>query len=548
MLLVNGQDFEAVWKALSVGRRQSRRDPLRLLRDSSSPSQVCFSPSILTMADLEDGPAQGEVPPPKKKSLFAKPAWAKEPQEQKAGIDFFSRADELWPGRFHEDQKKSQKKQIRLEKRPTTSAERKSSRTPDGKRRRMTPKEGTRGHSSEGSLNHDDPNESLWKLRQVSSIAVDGHILTASRGSTLSTPGSQNSLSNSSRPKPQASLASLAERRSRDIHAQKEEGLRNEVRSKGCISLSDGENEAGGVGQGFSNGAAITLDDDDDRLAIAPKSIISIEDDPDMSDEEFAELAKEARAHEKQRALDHLNAGQSFETKSHDSNESNIPVHATDDIFEDRSVTSEDPIIEIFVSSWIEGTNPLRVQRKLSQKLREVRLIWCDKQMISGQPLAKSVKDSIFLTWRGKKLFDMTNCKSLGLKLDGNGCLFSEGEGFMDGKVHFEAWTPDLYEEHQRKLSAKQDRGDSEDDLMEVVEHPVQKIKLIMKAKDMEPLKLQVKPTTTFHKMATAFRDSRDIPEGKDIAFYFDGDKLDPESRVEDTELADMDNVEVHIR
>jgi hypothetical protein len=48
-----------------------------------------------------------------------------------------------------------------------------------------------------------------------------------------------------------------------------------------------------------------------------------------------------------------------------------------------------------------------------------------------------------------------------------------------------------------------------------------------MKAKGIEPLKLQVKSTTTFHKMAAAFWGSREIPKGKDITLYFDGDKLD---------------------
>jgi hypothetical protein len=314
--------------------------------------------------------------------------------------------------------------------------------------------------------------------------------------------------------------------------------------------LSDSENEAGDV-QGISHAAPqpLNLDDDDNIIPTPPKNITRIEGDPDMSDEEFPELAREARQREKRKVLERVKASCSFENQNYDTNGSNSPVHVVDDIFDERSIHSEDPVVEIFVSSWIEGTNPLMVRRKLSQKLREVRLVWCDKQLISGQPLAKSVKDSIFLTWRGKRLFDLTNCKSLGLKIDGSGNLFSDGEGFMDGKIHFEAWTPDLYDQNQRKLAAKQDRGDGEDELEGPLEDIAEKkIKLIMKAKDMEPVKLQVKPTTTFGKMVAAFRGKRDIPEEKDIALYFDGDKLEPDSKVEDTELAEMDNVEVHIR
>lgn len=499
---------------------------------------------------LEDGLAKEATSPPKKKSLFTKSTWGK-PAEQKEGIDFFSRAEELWPSRLAEDERKRQKKAIKLErKRSTASAERKPSSTPDSKRRRLS-QNGLERHSSEDSLNH-DLDEASWTRTQVTPIAYVNRILTPSRGSTLSTPNSRKSHSFSSRQKPQASPVSLAERYSRDIHEQKKEMPRNNAAVKGYISLSDSDNEAGNVLQEISNleSRPINLDDDDDDvLSIPPpKPVVRIEEDPDMSDEEFPELAMEARQREKQKALDRLKAGQSFENQNHDTDGSNTPIHVVDDIFEERSSMSEDPVVEIFVTSWIEGTNALMVRRKLSQKLREVRLIWCDKQSISGQPIPKAVKDSIFLTWRGKRLYDLTNCRSLGLKIDGNGHLFSDGEGFMDGKVHFEAWTPDLYDHHQRKLAAKQDHDNDDDEPEEVVEHTVEKIKIIMKAKGMEPVKLQVRPTTTFHKMAIAFREQRDIPEGKDLALYFDGDKLDPDSKVEDTELAEMDNVEVHIR
>ena len=366
------------------------------------------------------------------------------------------------------------------------------------------------------------------------------------RGSTSLTPGSRKSHS-SSRQKPHTSPTSLAGRYSRDLYTKSKEAPKSGLVTKSYISLSDSD-DVGDAIHGFGNSGTqhISLDDDDDDVVpTTSKSIVRVEDDPDMSDEEFPELAREAKQREEQKALERLKAARSFENQNHDSKGSNTPDYTVDDVFQERPA-SEDPMIEIFISSVIEGSNPLIVRRKLSQKVKEVRLIWCDKQFIDGQPFPKALKASIFLTWRGKRLFDVTSCKSLGLMIDETGQLYSDGEGVMDGKVHFQAWTQDLFDSNQRRLAA-QNRDNSEEE-PEVTEPTVEKIKLCMKAKGMEPVKLQVKGSTTFQKMASAFRESRGIPEGSDIELYFDGEKLDPESKMEDTEIEDRDIVDVHIR
>lgn len=106
------------------------------------------------------------APPPKKKSLF-NTSWRK-PVAQKEGIDFFSRADELWPSRLAEEERKRQKKAAKLErKRSTASAERKATSPPDSKRRRVSQNGDHERHSSEGSVNYDDPDEASWTHRQV---------------------------------------------------------------------------------------------------------------------------------------------------------------------------------------------------------------------------------------------------------------------------------------------------------------------------------------------------------------------------------------------
>ena len=265
-----------------------------------------------------------------------------------------------------------------------------------------------------------------------------------------------------------------------------------------------------------------------------------------MSDEEFPELVREARERAQRKEIERLQGGRSVESKNNDMNGSNSPDYAVDDVFQERPSGLEDPYVEIFVSSVIEGTNPLIVRRKLSQKLKEVRLVWCDKQSISGQPFPGDIKNSIFLTWRGKKLFDMTSCKSLGLKLDGSGQVYSDGDGILDGKVHFEAWTQDLFEQNQRRLEAK--RYGSEYEPEEVQQDAVEEIRVTLVAKGRKELKLKVRPSTQIQKFITAFRQTEDIPENKVITLHFDGEELDPESTVGDTEIENRDSVEVHIR
>ena len=355
----------------------------------------------------------------------------------------------------------------------------------------------------------------------------------------------------SSQEKPQASPVSLTGRYSKDHHAKEQEIHKGEIAVKGYISLSDSDNEAEAAPQ-QSNGAIgpINLDvDDDDAMAIASKPAVGIEED-NMSDEEFSELARRARQREKEKALERTKAKHPFENKNHATKGHDMEYDVFDDVFEERPSVVEDPIIEILVTSRIEGTDPLMVRMKLSQKLKTVKLAWCDKQSRAAQPISKDIRDSIFLFWRGIKLYDFTTCKSLGLNINGHGNLGSTGEGFIerdDGmKVHFEAWTQDLFDQNERKLKARRDRGDSDDEPEVVVVE--QKIKLIMVAKGMEPVKLQVTPKTTIGKLAAVFRMQRDVPEGKDVALHFDGEKLDPESTVKDVELESMDSVEIHIQ
>ncbi len=276
-----------------------------------------------------------------------------------------------------------------------------------------------------------------------------------------------------------------------------------------------------------------------------------VEDDLQMDeDEEFPELVLQAREREKQRALQKEQQAKAFSEKNQPPGEEDFD----DDIFgigPPRTQHDLDPTVEIFITSQMDGTKPLLVKRKLSGRFKEVRLSWCDKQQTSnGISMGPTLKDKIFLTWRGKRLFDSTSCQALGLKLDDHGRLSADDGVDADGRVHLEAWSEEAFKKYQKKAAVNQqrvrDNSMGADSAEEENEEPIKKIRLVMKARDME-FKLVVKPHTTFEKMILAFREGKHIPQEKKITLHWDGEILEPFTTIGETELEDLDNVEVHI-
>jgi hypothetical protein len=149
------------------------------------PHNITFATatSISAMAEEINGESTTEAAPARnKRSLFSTANWAK-PTEHKEGIDFFSRAQELYPIRVAEEERKRQKKIMKQERQASIiSAERKPSMTPESKRRRISHADERDGHSSDSSHHHEQDDFPL-KRRQVESIAHTDHILTEVLGS-----------------------------------------------------------------------------------------------------------------------------------------------------------------------------------------------------------------------------------------------------------------------------------------------------------------------------------------------------------------------------
>lgn len=202
-----------------------------------------------------------------------------------------------------------------------------------------------------------------------------------------------------------------------------------------------------------------------------------------------------------------------------------------------------DPIVQIMISSEIENTKPLLIHRKMSQGLREVRLAWCNRQNF-----APEARSSIYLTWKGRRLFDVTTCRSLGLSAERSTAIPSiDDDPFAEQdklRIHLEAVT-DAPLLTSRPVESDSKSGQGADPTDDDQGEP---LKLILRSPGFEDFKIKARQKTLISRLISAFRDKQDISMDRSIALVFDGDKLSPDSCLGDHDIDDLDLVDVQIR
>jgi hypothetical protein len=107
--------------------------------------------------------------------------------------------------------------------------------------------------------------------------------------------------------------------------------------------------------------------------------------------------------------------------------------------------------------------------------------------------------------------------------------------------------------ETQRRQKARHLSADIDEDDEQIEEQGPKKdaepdIRLFLKSKGLEEVKITVKPSTTVARLIAVFRSQRNIGEEKAVALVFDGDRLASGSTAADNDLDDMDSIEVHIK
>ncbi|MCJ1281956.1 hypothetical protein MMC26_001279 [Xylographa opegraphella] len=461
-------------------------------------------------------------PTPMKRPLFNQPAWSK-PRTMQDSTDFFDRSSQVLARVSINDEQKRKKKAARQHQEQTQTKHKEEQ---DGKRRRLS--------------NAEEKKKVVYSSNQVSSHQTNT-VLKEQQTSARTRPNAHSG--ESLRPITDLQLPnSLAKSYKETIAVAT--GIKTRSAPTNIIDLEGSE---GSVQAGESES------DDDQEITLITKTKPVVYDDFPTSDEEFPELARKAREKARRKRLE----ADSADTVAPDpplsagnSEPQSFAVQASQRV---PTPPPPDPVVSLLITSRIPNTKPLIVNRRLSQRLKDVRIAWCQRQQFTTE-----ATQNVILTWRGKRLFDVSSCKSIGIGVDSEGNIVMKGEkdifGEADRQIHLEAMT----EETLRVLKKAKEHAEAEgimEDAIDEIEEPApnqpnqeQQIRIILKAKELKDFKLIVKPTTLLSRMINAFRIEYNIDPGKEVYLVFDGDRLDPPIAVGDTELSDMDSIEVFIR
>lgn len=401
---------------------------------------------------------------PPKRPLFNKPAWSN-PSKIGAADDLFHRSNQTYLKVAAEAEARRKRKTARLQR--EHESEKADERRP-GKRRCVSDDSEDDSDSSGSEENPNNPvKENIYLSRpQVPTESENGPSVALKTNLTSKTP--LKSLDDTANyRKPDQASASF---------------------STSIVDLED-EVSQPQLGDG----------EDSDLELTVPKVSRPAEDDGlPSSDEEFPELAKKAREKAKRKRLeaDSISATQNSTYAAEGDSQSQRSKGLPESI---PPCPPSDPVIQILITSPIPDTEPLIVGRRISQRLKDVRLAWCARQ-----PFKPEFIPTVFLTWRGNRLFDVTTCKSLGIAVDSDGDISLKGRrdvmGEEDRQIHMEAVTEEILAERQRSKSSVITENIEQSEVEEVfpdVKVKEAQLRIILKARGFADFKLIVKPVRT---------------------------------------------------
>ena len=404
-----------------------------------------------------------------KRSLFTKPSWSK-PENLESSGDLFHRANHTYVDLAAEVERKRKAKVARKEReRARQESREKPAEKPAEKRRRL----------SDESEDDDD----------LSSDDEDHNKSDVTKGHAVVVLPKLNSTAKAASPVEPSSLPRSLSKRYEEVVAIPKNVGKGDPRVSNIINLKDDDEEP----------RLHQTDDEDEDLQVTMirASGPPANDDELASDEEFPELARKAREKARRKRLQ-----SEIEHATPDP-----PPSVSESRYSQKSQSVPQPtpppppdaVVQIFITSRIPNTDPLIVSRKISQRLKDVRVAWCQRQGFSPDFMNK-----VFLAWRGKRLFDVTTCKSLGIAIDQDGNVLTKGQrdilGEEDRQVHMEAVTEEILEEYkkEKRHAAGEEEAEDHHEEEEVVEQPKEEaqVRIILKAKGIDDFKLIVKPVS----------------------------------------------------
>ena len=400
-------------------------------------------------------PASSAIP---KRSLFNKPSWSR-PENLKSPADLFHRANHTYVDIAAEAERK---RKVKLARRERQRVLEEGGGEPIRKRRCVS-------DESQDDDDYSSSGDGSKAAKEKEDLAVQATSVKTKRSS-------------SGEPKP--SHQSLSTRYIEAFTAPKTTD-KDGLHQLEIIDLEIEENEFGP--------SPAEVDNDNVPVVTCRPSEPPGRDNEAASDEEFPELARKAREKARRKRLEaemeHVYPDPAPLSSGDMYSRSSRSIHQI------APQPPPDPIVEILITSRIENTESLRVKRKISQRLKDVRVTWCLKQ-----GFAQDFMSNVVLTWRGKRLFDVTTCKSLGIAVDQDGNVLTKGQkdivGDEDRQVHMEAMTEGMLENDKKGKGymvggdEPQDHENDEEIVARQKQEP--QVKIILKTKGFKDLKLIV--------------------------------------------------------
>lgn len=216
------------------------------------------------------------------------------------------------------------------------------------------------------------------------------------------------------------------------------------------------------------------------------------------------------------------------------------------------------PVVKIFIYSRLDeapALKPFGVKRGIAQDLGFVRKHFVQWARNQGAPISEEQADRICLTWKGRQIYD----SSTGLSLQwptGDFEMPACTPGFARNGILLEAWTEEGFKWHTAEIEKEKqrlidcDELPEEDGEAEEVEEAPQapKLKITLKEKDAEPLKLSAHADLLVKLLMTTYRRMRNIPDDRTIRLRNEGEWMDPQMTLEQSDVEDMCTIEVYLK
>lgn len=421
-------------------------------------------------AMTSEGPGQpGSLRPPPKKNFFRKPAWATAAANASAPIleddDPFSRSRDTY----------AQIKEQEARKREVKAAEDKRAQTEEQERQKTEQERRTRTDSDLEEDENDTPKKRVRLSDQSEGYSGDYNIINSDDINLSASHGEPPD----DRTRSQSEVVGVPQ-----SEPSKNGWLPIELtNTSNVVDLMENDDEA-------------LLETNHDRStpatpALSVDHVVSGSREPSVS----PSLAQEYSASYPSAEPDA--AAQTFRTDS-SSKPSPTAEPICSPLPQVDPLPVPDPVLRILITSRMPDTSPLIVARKSSQRLKEVRLAWCAKQGFDEQTTT-----SVFMTYRRRRLFDLTTCRSLGVRVNELGEVYIKGQdqfpGDENAQLHMEVVTQQMFDDDKKAREQKAKSPEIEAQTAdEEVSQPLAGTKIVLKAQGFEEYKLIVKPVSIF--------------------------------------------------